>query len=116
MYVLVVYCGNQPAQTDAETVAANMPQIYIECGRAARVMCIFYCVLTWKSSYSNSSTAAIAVRRDFVVQAGFVWWQHIAGLSTVRSRGLKRHVVNLTSSVHEICLLVSRRTERRSLL
>jgi hypothetical protein len=34
MCVLVVYCGNQQAQTDAETVAANTPQIYIECGQA----------------------------------------------------------------------------------
>jgi hypothetical protein len=48
MCVLVLYCGNQQAQTDANTVAANTPQIYIECGRAARVMCIFYGVLTSK--------------------------------------------------------------------
>ena len=48
MGVLVVCCGNQQAQTDAETVAANTPRIYIECGRAARVMCIFYYVLTSK--------------------------------------------------------------------
>jgi hypothetical protein len=48
MCVLVFYCGNQQAETDAETVAANTPEIYTECGRTARVMCIFYCVLTSK--------------------------------------------------------------------
>lgn len=41
------------------------------------------------SRHSQSSTAAHTVRRGFVKQAEFVWWQHIADLSAGRGMGFK---------------------------
>lgn len=116
MCMLVVYCGNRQAQTDAETVAANTPQIYIECGRAARVMCIFYCVLTSKClAIRRVPQQPVQFREVLSDKLSLCGGNISRTCRRERVRGLKRHVVNLTSSVHEMCLLVSRRTERRSL-